>query len=82
MLEQLKPEPRISFSVTYVYTSIWLSSCSPHTLKPVYFQLKQKCSYLHLLLMLFAFCFHGYRITVIVHVGCENLKNTCELVGL
>ena len=34
MLEQLKPEPRISFSVTYVYTSIWLSSCSPHTLKP------------------------------------------------
>ena len=25
---------------------------------------------------------HYHRITVIVHVGCESLKNTCELVRL
>ena len=45
-------------------------------------RLKGKRAYLHWLLVLLSLCFHGNRITVIVHVGCENLKNTCELVRL
>lgn len=43
-------------------------------------RLKEKRAYIHWLLVLLSLCFHGNRITVIVHVGCENLKNTCELV--
>ena len=60
---------------------VFLPLCKLFTANVVYFQLNQECFYLHLLLMLFSLCFHGNRITVIVHVGCENLKNTCELVS-